>query len=133
MDIYFEMCEAARGYLFKAWEDMSFGDRFYVKIKHGRYSEGINFLDTLTQNLSRDKIFPLPTQNQIQRWIKEYLPEEQAIFQSFLLKRWIVNDTYSFDQLWLMFFMYYIHNLYWDQTDYEWREIPEERSYRISS
>jgi hypothetical protein len=112
------------------------GDRLYRKYSRLDNLEGIFYCDPLFSYATKEDLVPYPTQNQIQRWLKKYLPEEQAMFygfQSFFLKRWMIKNIYSFDELWLMFFLYYVHNLYWDQVDYEWKEIPEERSYRISS
>jgi hypothetical protein len=121
------MCEAGQEYLL-AESNFEKGDRYYRK-----YPEGVCYLQSCDDTKG---VTPLPTQNQIQRWLKKRIPTDEGLFygfRSFLVKGWLVKDIFNFDILWLMFFFYYIHNLCFDFDKEEWKEIPEEKNYRIAS
>lgn len=143
--MFLDICEQAYKLTREDWEGEE-GDRFYLKnnlYRHGRFTlsiekncelefeEGVHFnINGLLNDYKelRTHSFHLPYQHQVQRKLLEKYNSREVLFTnfvSFVLKKsfgYLIH-RYTFDSLWVMYYYYYMYDLFWDGNEF----IPIEK------
>ena len=146
MDTFQKMAEAATE-LQERWIPEP-GDAYYVKndlyvnndnklttIKQEQqapyYSKGVHYVGDEGWEFDEETLdlhsFFLPSQKYVQgKLLKRLFKTQEKLFAEFFpfcMKPFVDRRQYTFDELWLMMYQYYIHNLMWDGND--WTEVIE--------